>query len=229
MYYGKKFNICLLSTSAPSLNGLHTRNINDLCTPTWLYMPRFPTAAAAAARPKDTIRSPSSLLIGVLTFSSVDRGAGTRSPSPSQFLLGLWILIDQGFSFFCHCWGGGDKRYFEIMSLRSPFTSTMLDLSDLLFFFRSWHLVCLPEEAVGWLSMRRSRPLLLVCSTARSSIFNMLLWWWRIVSLRRLEFFSSRCLSVCTRSCCQRQVTFSVFKALFDEGVCRRPFSLLSS
>ena len=47
-------------------------------------------------------------------------------------------------------------------------------MSDLLFFFRSWLVVCLSEEAVGWLSIRRFRSLLLICSTGRSGIFNTL-------------------------------------------------------
>jgi hypothetical protein len=40
--------------------------------------------------------------------------------------------------------------------------------------FKSWILVCIPEEAVGWLLMRLSQPLLLVYFTTRSRIFNTL-------------------------------------------------------
>jgi hypothetical protein len=43
-----------------------------------------------------------------------------------------------------------------------------------LLFFRSWLLVYLSEEAIDWLSMRRSRSLLLVNYIARSDIFNTL-------------------------------------------------------
>jgi hypothetical protein len=39
-----------------------------------------------------------------------------------------------------------------------------VSLLDLLIFFRSWHLVPLSEEAIGWLSMQLSQPLLLACS-----------------------------------------------------------------
>ena len=40
--------------------------------------------------------------------------------------------------------------------------------------------------------MRRSRPLFLVYSTARSDIFKTLFWWWTIRSLYPLEVSSSR-------------------------------------
>jgi hypothetical protein len=72
----------------------------------------------------------------------------------------------------------------------------------LLILFRSWQLMCLSEEAVDWLSMRWSRPLLFVYSTARRGTFflgtrrgafNTLFWWWRIVSMCSLEDSSRRC------------------------------------
>lgn len=43
-------------------------------------------------------------------------------------------------------------------------------------FFRSWQLVCLSEEGVGWLSMRRFWFLLLVCCIIRSSFSSTLSW-----------------------------------------------------
>jgi hypothetical protein len=95
----------------------------------------------------------------------------------------------------------------------------------LLFFFRFWLLLCLSEETVGWLSMRQSRPLHLICSTARSDIFNMILWWWKIVSLRPLEVFFHLMFSEWILDyVVKRRVAFSVFKALFRESVCRCSF-----
>jgi hypothetical protein len=97
-----------------------------------------------------------------------------------------------------------------------------------LLFFRSWLLVYLSEEAIDWLSMRRSRSLLLVNYIARSDIFNTLFWWWRIESLCLFggflrPMFFKWVLDLIVR------VVFSVFKVIFGKAVCRCPFSLLSS
>jgi len=121
-------------------------------------------------------------------------------------------------------------------------TSTTLDMAspkgqwehgllDLLALFRSWQLLCLSWEAVGWLSMWWSRHLLSVYSTIKSSIFNTLFSDdgeelqacipWRVPLA---DIFS-----VGTRFRCQQRMTFAVFKAIFDMDVCTCSFSLPST
>lgn len=91
---------------------------------------------------------------------------------------------------------------FGMMSLRPLPTSAAFNLvslkgqwefvlSYLLSFFRSWHLVCSSEEAVGSRSMQRPWPLLLIYSIVWSGIFSILFWWWRIINLHSLEGSSS--------------------------------------
>jgi hypothetical protein len=67
----------------------------------------LPTTAAAAL---DTARSPSSLLTSDLVGG---QRSGTDLFSLHSSWLGLWIIVDPGFSFLCHCRGGGGDDCME--------------------------------------------------------------------------------------------------------------------
>jgi hypothetical protein len=172
---------------------------------------QFPiNAGAAAALSQPPLPPPSPQDTNSVPLPSPNRQScqwiKEREPDPfsfHSFRLGLWILVDLGFSSSvidevvmtmvlwnrCH-WSLPTSTTFDLASVKDQ---QEFGLSNLLIFFRSWQLVCLLEEIVGWLWTWQSWTLLLVCSTGRPRIFNTLFWWWRIVSLCSLEDSSSRC------------------------------------
>jgi hypothetical protein len=94
-----------------------------------------------------------------------------------------------------------------------------VSLLDLLLFFRSWHLVPLSEEAIGWFQCgylnlffwpvlkKLASPTL---SSDGEGPYTYVLW--RVSPVNALL--------VDTRSHCQQHVAFVIFTTLFGEGVC---------
>ena len=82
--------------------------------------------------------------------------------------------------------------------------------------------MCLSDKAVGWISIRQSRPLLLQGSESSTLCFDGE----GLQACVTWRFPPANVLSVDTISRFEQRVDYVVFKAMFGEGVCRWPFSL---